>query len=44
MIDPVALGEGTSEFKGMKQKLELELVSSRVFKSGIVLLTYKPKK
>jgi dihydrofolate reductase len=42
MIDPVALGEGVPVFKGMKSKLDLKLVSSKVFKSGIVLLTYQP--
>ena len=41
MIDPVALGEGTSLFKGITQKLELRLTNSKVFKSGVVLLTYQ---
>jgi dihydrofolate reductase len=43
MVDPVALGEGTPLFKGMKQKLDLNLVSTRAFKSGVVLLTYAPE-
>lgn len=43
MVDPVALGQGTSIFSGLKQKLNLRLVDSRVFKSGVVLLTYEKK-
>lgn len=42
MIDPVAIGSGTTMFNGIKKKLDLELISSRIFNSGIVLLTYKP--
>lgn len=41
MIDPVALGDGTPMFKGLKTPLNLQLVNSRVFKSGIVLLSYQ---
>ena len=43
MIDPVALGEGTPIFGGLQQKLDLELINSKVFDSGIILVTYKPK-
>ena len=43
MIDPVVLGGGTGIFSHMQQSLELKLVGEpRVFKSGTVLLTYKP--
>lgn len=42
MIDPVALGQGTTLFAGLPAKLDLVLTGSRVFKSGVVLLTYKP--
>lgn len=42
MLDPVALGNGNSLFKGMKNKLDLRLVGSRIFKSGVVLLSYQP--
>jgi dihydrofolate reductase len=42
MIDPVALGKGTTLFSGIKNKLNLKLISSRVFESsGVVLLTYE---
>ena len=42
MVNPVALGEGTPTFKGMKKKLDLQLISARTFKSGVILLSYKP--
>ena len=42
MIDPVALGDGTPIFKGLPGKLNLKLTSSRVFKSGVILLNYLP--
>lgn len=41
MLDPVAIGGGTSIFKGLNQPLELKLADSKVFNSGVVLLTYK---
>ena len=41
MIDPVALGNGTPVFKGITNKLDLQLTESRVFKSGIIYATYK---
>lgn len=40
MIDPIALGGGTSIFQGMQKILNLELTNSRTFKSGVVLLNY----
>jgi dihydrofolate reductase len=42
MLDPVALGDGTPIFKGIRQKLDLKLTKSRTFKSGVVLLCYQP--
>jgi len=42
MLDPIAIGSGTSIFKGIKQPLNLELISSKAFKDGVVVLTYKP--
>ncbi|MBI1766870.1 MAG: dihydrofolate reductase [Bacteroidetes bacterium] len=44
MVDPVALGEGTPIFKGITQKLDLKLIDVKKFKSGVVLLSYKPMK
>jgi dihydrofolate reductase len=42
LINPVAIGEGTSLFKGLTQKSPLKLVDSRKFKSGTMMLTYTP--
>lgn len=44
MLDPVALRKGTSIFKGITADIELALTDSKVFKSGAVLLCYKPVK
>jgi dihydrofolate reductase len=44
MVDPVALGSGTPVFNGLQQELHLQLTNSRTFKSGIVLLNYRPAK
>lgn len=43
MIDPVALGDGTPLFSGIRRKLDLDLIGTRAFKSGVVLLTYRPQ-
>ncbi|MBS1605963.1 MAG: dihydrofolate reductase [Bacteroidetes bacterium] len=44
MIDPVALGDGVPVFKGITQKLQLKLTSSRVFNSGVINVTYEVEK
>ena len=41
LVHPVALGDGTPMFKGMDRKLKLELVTTRAFKTGNVLLCYR---
>ncbi|MBI1937941.1 MAG: dihydrofolate reductase [Ignavibacteriales bacterium] len=41
MIDPVAIGSGTTLFGGLKQKLDLKLTETKIFKSGVVLLSYE---
>lgn len=43
MVDPIAIGKGTSIFKGIKRQLNLKLINSRAFKSGAVLNTYEPQ-
>jgi dihydrofolate reductase len=44
MLDPIALGKGTTIFEDIQSNLELKLVSSRVFeKDSIVLLNYERK-
>lgn len=42
MLDPVAIGRGTSLFDDIQRKLELQLVDHRVFNSGTVLLRFTP--
>ena len=42
MVDPIALGQGTPLFEGIKANLELVLTGSKVFKSGTILLSYQP--
>ncbi|MGR9074176.1 MAG: dihydrofolate reductase family protein, partial [Gammaproteobacteria bacterium] len=42
MVNPVAIGAGTSLFEGLERRLALELIDSRVFESGAVLLRYRP--
>jgi dihydrofolate reductase len=44
MIDPVVLCSGTPIFNDMKQGMVLTLTNSKIFKSGTVLLSYKPSK
>lgn len=43
MIDPVAIVNGTPLFKGLTIPLNFQLTDSRIFKSGVVLLTYSKK-
>jgi dihydrofolate reductase len=42
MIDPIALGKGEPMLKGLKHPLNLKLISTKIFKSGVVLLCYQP--
>jgi dihydrofolate reductase len=42
MVDPVVIGAGTPIFSGIKHPVDLNLISTRTFKSGVVLLCYKP--
>jgi dihydrofolate reductase len=42
MVDPLAIGDGTPMFKGIKQKLGLKLVNNKIFKSGVIFLSYEP--
>lgn len=42
MVDPVALSEGTPIFRGINRNLHLKLTETKVFKSGVILLCYKP--
>lgn len=44
MVNPVVIGEGTTLFEGLDQKLKLKLEKSREFKNGNVLLYYQVEK
>ena len=44
MINPVVLGKGIPLFKNITDRLNLTLVQTRTFKSGLVLLQYQPQK
>ena len=44
MIDPVAIGQGTPLFSNLKHNLSLTLTDTKVFRSGVVLLSYVPEK
>ena len=44
MVNPVVLGKGTPLFQGIKERLNLRLLTTRMFKSGNVLLCYEPLK
>ena len=39
-VHPVVLGEGKPLFTDIKQRLNLKLVNTRTFSSGVVQLTY----
>lgn len=43
IVNPVILGDGKSLFNGIKNKLNFELLKTKVFNSGNILLYYKPK-
>ena len=44
LVNPVVLGEGKSLFGPLEKTLKLELLNSKTFDNGNVLLTYKPTK
>jgi dihydrofolate reductase len=43
MINPVAIGEGTPVFRGLERRVKLELLETRRFSSGNLLLCYRPR-
>jgi dihydrofolate reductase len=44
MINPVVLGKGIPLFKNTTDRMNLTLLLTRTFKSGLVLLQYQPVK
>jgi dihydrofolate reductase len=43
-VNPVVLGSGKHLLKGLKDRFSLNLVRTKIFKSGLVMLCYKPGK
>jgi dihydrofolate reductase len=43
-VHPIALGSGKPLFEDLKERIGLRLIETNVFKSGVVQLTYEPKK
>ncbi|MCQ9634771.1 dihydrofolate reductase family protein [Chryseobacterium sp. WG23] len=41
-VHPIALGSGKPLFKDLKERLNLKLIKTNVFKSGVVQLIYTP--
>lgn len=41
-VHPVILGEGKPLFKDLKEKMNLSLVNSKLFDSGVITLYYQP--
>jgi len=42
LVNPVILGTGKTVFSGLRNKFLLKLITTKVFKSGNVLLCYEP--
>lgn len=42
-VHPVALGSGKPLFENLSERIGLKLIDTRVFKSGVVELTYQPE-
>lgn len=43
-VHPIALGSGKPLFENLKERIELNLINTNVFKSGVVQLTYEANK
>jgi dihydrofolate reductase len=41
-VHPIALGSGKPLFENLKERINLKLVKTNVFKSGVVQLIYEP--
>jgi len=42
VVNPIVLGQGRTLFAGLRERLPLELTSTRTFTNGNVLLCYQP--
>jgi dihydrofolate reductase len=43
-VNPVVLGSGKPMFKGLHDRLNLKLLTTKTFNCGVVLLHYRPRK
>jgi dihydrofolate reductase len=43
-VHPIALGKGKPLFEDLKERLNLKLIKTNTFKSGVVQLIYEPEK
>ena len=43
MVNPIAIGKGTPIFQGLEERMKLELIETRQFRSGNELLYYRPR-
>lgn len=43
MVNPIAIGKGTPIFQGLEERMKLELIETRHFRSGNALLCYRPR-
>lgn len=41
-VHPIALGSGKPLFENLKKRINLQLIKTNIFKSGVVQLIYKP--
>ena len=44
VVQPVLAGHGPTLFAGLRERIDLQLVSRKEFRSGIVVLRYQPKR
>ncbi|RAJ77523.1 dihydrofolate reductase [Chitinophaga dinghuensis] len=44
MMNPIAIGDGHTLFGGLKKEIPLQLLSTKAFHNGVVLLKYIPAK
>jgi dihydrofolate reductase len=44
LLNPVAIGKGKTMFEGLREKLSLRLIDTRIFGNGNVLLRYAAKR
>jgi dihydrofolate reductase len=43
-VHPVVLGRGSSFFEDGAERMDLELVDTTMLRSGVAILTYRPKR